>query len=52
MKITNTNLKDCLIIENAVHKDNRGVFIETYQKKKFDEKIGMNINFVQDNFSL
>jgi len=52
MKIINTNLKDCFIIENTVHRDNRGLFIETYQKKKFDEKIGMNINFVQDNFSL
>ena len=34
MKIINTNLKDCFIIENAVHKDSRGLFIETYQKKK------------------
>ena len=52
MKIINTNLKDCFIIENTVHRDNRGLFIETYQKKKFDEKMGMTVNFVQDNFSL
>jgi dTDP-4-dehydrorhamnose 3,5-epimerase len=52
MKIINTNLKDCFIIENIVHEDNRGLFIETYQKKKFDEKIGIPVNFVQDNFSL
>tara|TARA_X000001036_G_C20285418_1_gene646082 strand:+ start:11 stop:559 length:549 start_codon:yes stop_codon:yes gene_type:complete len=52
MKIINTNLKDCFIIENTIHKDNRGLFIETYQKKKFDEKMGMTVNFVQDNFSL
>ena len=51
MKLTNTNLKDCLIIENHVYKDNRGLFIETYQKKKFDEMLGFPVNFVQDNFS-
>ena len=34
MKITKTNLQDCVIIENPVHKDDRGLFIETYQKKK------------------
>ena len=52
MKIIDTNLKDCFVIENTVHKDNRGLFIETYQKKKIDEKLGKSINFVQDNFSL
>ena len=52
MKIINTNLKDCFVIENTVHRDNRGLFIETYQKKKFDEKMGMTVNFVQDNFEL
>ena len=51
MKLTNTSLKDCLIIENHVYKDNRGLFIETYQKKKFDEMLGFPVNFVQDNFS-
>ena len=52
MKIISTNLKDCFIIENTIYKDSRGLFIETYQKKKFDEKLGTSINFVQDNFSL
>ena len=52
MKIINTNLKDCFIIENTIHKDSRGLFIETYHKKKFDEKLGLSINFVQNNFSL
>ena len=51
MKIINTNLKDCFIIENTVYKDVRGLFIETYQKKIFDEKLGFSVNFVQDNFS-
>ena len=52
MKIISTNIKDCFIIENSIYKDSRGLFIETYQKEKFDEKLGLSINFVQDNFSL
>ena len=52
MKIINTNLKDCFIVENTIHRDSRGLFIETYHKKKFDEKIDRTVNFVQDNFSL
>ena len=52
MKITKTNLMGCFIIENPVHKDNRGLFIETYQKKKFEENLGFTVDFVQDNFSL
>ena len=31
--------------------DERGYFQESYNKKKFDEIIGRDINFVQDNFS-
>ena len=52
MKIKKTKLKDCFIIENQIHKDERGCFIEIYHKKKFEELLGSQINFVQDNFSL
>ena len=52
MKITKTNLNDCFIIENKIHKDSRGLFMETYQKKRFEEQLGFKVEFVQDNFSL
>ena len=52
MNIKKTKLKDCLIIENQIYKDKRGHFIETYNKKKFDENLGFSVDFVQDNFSL
>ena len=51
MKISETKLSDCYIIENEVYHDNRGFFTELYNKKKFDKLIGKKINFVQDNFS-
>ena len=38
------------IIEPAVHGDNRGYFMETYNKKDMNEA-GLDMNFVQDNQS-
>ena len=38
------------IIEPAVHGDNRGYFMETYNKKDMNEA-GLDMNFVQDNES-
>jgi len=45
-----TNIEDVYIIENEVFKDNRGYFMETYNKKEF-EKNGLHYDFVQDNQS-
>ena len=50
MKVTETQLKDAVIIEPQVFGDNRGWFSETYSKKKFEE-IGIFTEFVQDNAS-
>lgn len=38
------------VIEPAVHGDNRGYFMETYNKKDMNEA-GLDMNFVQDNQS-
>jgi len=46
-----TDIKDVYIIEPAVYKDNRGYFLETYNKADFRE-VGLNFNFVQDNLSM
>lgn len=50
MKITSTTISDVLIIEPRVFQDERGFFLESYQKKQFKEA-GINVDFVQDNHS-
>ncbi len=52
VKIQQTPLKDCIILEPSVYKDKRGLFYESYNKKRFNEATGLNINFVQDNQSV
>ena len=49
MKINNTFIKDLLIIEPQLFKDDRGFFYESYNKNNLDKVI--NIVFVQDNES-
>lgn len=51
MKIKETPLKDCYIIEPTVFEDGRGYFYEKFNEKKFEELAGMNGHFVQDNIS-
>jgi len=50
MKFVNTYIEGLSIIEPTVFGDNRGYFLESYNKKKFEEAIG-KISFVQDNES-
>ena len=49
MKISKTFIKDLLVIEPQLFKDDRGFFYESYNKKKLNKNI--NIVFVQDNES-
>lgn len=51
MEIKHTPLLDCLILKPNVFRDERGVFIETYQKKNFKKLTGLAVDFVQDNQS-
>lgn len=51
MKILETPLKDCYIIEPTVFEDDRGYFYEKFNEAKFQEQTGMNGHFVQDNIS-
>lgn len=50
MKIHTTSIEGILIIEPEIFKDNRGLFLETYNEKKFKEA-GIRSRFVQDNNS-
>ena len=43
-----TNIKDLYIVESNVFADNRGYFLEYYNKEDFF-KAGLTMNFVQDN---
>lgn len=49
MNIKETYLKGSFIIEPKVFDDDRGYFFESFNQKKFEEKTGININFIQDN---
>ncbi len=50
MKITKTKLDGVVVIEPDVFGDNRGFFMESWNKKKMEEA-GLFYNFVQDNHS-
>ncbi|MFD1094500.1 dTDP-4-dehydrorhamnose 3,5-epimerase [Salegentibacter chungangensis] len=52
MQIEKTPLKDCFIIKPQVFRDNRGIFLESYHKKKFNRLTGLDTEFVQDNQSV
>ena len=51
MTAIETKLKGCLIIEPKVLEDHRGYFFESFNQNRFNELIGKNIDFVQDNES-
>lgn len=51
MQIENTFIDGCFIIHDNIIYDNRGYFFENFNKRKFQEKTGLSINFVQDNQS-
>lgn len=51
MNIIPTEIPDVLIIEPRVFEDQRGFFYESYNAKAFQEKIGVDLNFLQDNHS-
>jgi len=50
LKILPTSLQDVKLIEPQVFQDERGFFLESYQKRKFQEA-GIDVDFVQDNHS-
>ncbi len=52
MNFEKTPIKDLLILKPNVFGDDRGYFLETFNQKKFNEIIGKEISFVQDNESL
>lgn len=51
MKLIETPLKDCYVIEPIIFEDDRGYFYEKYNEKRFENLTGLNGHFVQDNIS-
>lgn len=51
MKAIQTAIPDLLIIEPKVFGDERGFFFESFNKRKFAELVGRDVDFVQDNHS-
>lgn len=51
MKVIETGLKDCFVIEPQVFGDDRGYFFESFNQFRFKQKTGIEVMFVQDNQS-
>jgi dTDP-4-dehydrorhamnose 3,5-epimerase len=51
MNLISTKLSGLTILEPTVFKDHRGFFVEFYNQSQFNELIGSEINFKQDNQS-
>jgi dTDP-4-dehydrorhamnose 3,5-epimerase len=51
MKFLHTPLNGCIVMTPAIFSDSRGSFYESYKKGVFDEALGYEVNFVQDNES-
>ena len=52
MKITETKLKGCYLIEPKVFNDERGCFYEAFNKRILENTLGYEVDFVQDNVSV
>ena len=49
MNVIRTAIPDVLILEPKVFGDARGFFMESYNQKVFNEAVGHDVHFVQDN---
>ncbi|HHT0375654.1 TPA: dTDP-4-dehydrorhamnose 3,5-epimerase [Raoultella planticola] len=51
MQVIDTKISDVKIIQPKVFGDARGFFVETFEKKRYQEMLNRNLDFVQDNHS-
>ncbi|NMM46802.1 dTDP-4-dehydrorhamnose 3,5-epimerase [Marinigracilibium pacificum] len=51
MKVTKGKIEGVFIFEPTVHGDDRGFFLESYNKSTFKNLTGLDVDFVQDNQS-
>ena len=51
MRVIDTPIPELKIIEPAVFADTRGFFFESFNQAKFNQAVGYDVAFVQDNHS-
>jgi dTDP-4-dehydrorhamnose 3,5-epimerase len=51
VRVIPTEIPDLLLLEPRMFGDERGFFMETYNRRAFREATGMDVEFVQDNHS-
>ena len=51
MKVIDTIIEGVKVIEPDVHKDQRGLFLETFQAQRYNNLLNLELVFVQDTFS-
>jgi dTDP-4-dehydrorhamnose 3,5-epimerase len=51
MKLKEFSIKDLKLIDLDVFADNRGFFTESYNRQKFQNELGIDVEFIQDNHS-
>ncbi|TLU64883.1 dTDP-4-dehydrorhamnose 3,5-epimerase [Thalassotalea litorea] len=51
MKVISTKISDLKVIEPVTFGDDRGFFLETFQSDRYRSKVGIEQEFVQDNYS-
>jgi dTDP-4-dehydrorhamnose 3,5-epimerase len=51
VRIVRTKLEGVLVLEPRVFKDERGFFLESWNRNRFNEAVGREVEFLQDNHS-
>ncbi|MCX8641183.1 MULTISPECIES: dTDP-4-dehydrorhamnose 3,5-epimerase [unclassified Gilliamella] len=51
MEVIDTSISDVKIIKPKIFGDERGFFLETFEQKRYQERLGEELVFVQDNHS-
>jgi dTDP-4-dehydrorhamnose 3,5-epimerase len=51
MKVWPSDIPEVLLLEPRVHQDERGFFLESYNRRTFEQATGISVEFVQDNQS-
>lgn len=51
MQYIKLKIPEIILLEPKVYSDNRGFFFESFNHDKFEEIIGQNVSFTQDNHS-
>jgi len=51
LKYTHQSISDVILIETTINDDERGYFVETFRQDLFEEVLGYQVNFIQDNES-